>query len=182
MTSAWAVVAAAHSATHASGTSSATTSAWIAVAAALGAAFITSLSSLGIVAYQQRRRDKASARDALHRAVLELLTRSITIPLRAQAMRDALAFRAGLMEGVGVVLLRLRKPPDALRILDWQAPGIVAMMAALDEVWTRGDQESIRLADDLALKCSELLFNSTTIVPARTRRQRARKALIGERW
>jgi hypothetical protein len=157
-------------------------SAWAVVAAALGAAVLTSLGSLGVVGYQQRRRDKASGQDALHRAVLELLTRSLTVPLRARAMRDALAFRSGLMDGVAIVLLRVRKPLDALEIHDWQAPDIVALMTALDGVWTRGDQEAIRLADDLVLKCAVLLSESTTIVPARTRLQRARKALIGERW
>jgi hypothetical protein len=158
------------------------TSAWAVVAAALGAALLTSVGSRWIVGYQERRRDKASDRDALHRAVVELLTRSIAVAMRARAMRDAIRFRSGLMEGVDVVILRLRKPLDALGLYDWQAQDMVPLNAALNVVWTRWDQEGIRLANDLVLKCADLLGESTTLVPAKTPLQRARKALIGERW
>ncbi len=158
------------------------TSAWAVVAAALGSALLTSAGSLLVVGYRERRRDKATDQDALHRAVVELLTRSIAIGMRARALRDAIRFRSGLMEGVDVVMLRLRKPIDALELYDWQAQDMVPLNAALNEVWTRWDQEGIRLANDLVLKCAELLGESTTLVPAKARLERARKALIGERW
>jgi hypothetical protein len=157
------------------------TSAWAVVAAALGAAALTALGSLGVVRYQERKRGKVSDRDALHRAVLELLTRSIAVALRAVAMRDAIRYRSGMMEGVDIVL-RLRKPVDALELYDWQAPDLVPLNAALNEVWTRWDQEGIRRANDLVNKCADLLSASVALTPASTLRQRLRKAVIGERW
>lgn len=158
------------------------TSAWAVVAAALGAAFLTSLGSLGVVGYSERKRSQASDRDALHRAVLELLTRSIAVALRADAMRNAIRFRSGLMEGVDIVLLRLRKPVDALELYDWQVPDFVPLNAALNEVWTRWDQQGIRLANDLVNKCMDVLGASVAPAPDGTVRQRLRQAVIGERW
>jgi hypothetical protein len=157
------------------------TSAWAVVAAALGASFLTSLGSLGVVWYQDRRRGKAGDQDALHSAVLELLTRSIAAALRAQALRDTLRFRSGLMEGVDVVILRLRKPADPMEVLDWQQD-LVPLNAALNEIWTRWDQEGIRLANDLVGKCADLLGTCVALAPPNTLRQRLGKVVIGERW
>lgn len=152
------------------------------MAAALGSALLTSLGSLGVIAYRERQSSRASDQDALHRAVLTLLTRSIAVALRAAALRETIRVRSGLMEGVDIVILRLRKPVDPMGLHDWQAPDLVPLNAALNEVWTRWDQEGIRLATDLVNKCADLLSVSTTLAPAATRFQRARKALIGERW
>lgn len=158
------------------------TSAWAVVIAALGASLLTSLGSYWVVRFQERRRSQASEFDALYRAVRELLTRSMAIGLRAEAMRNAIKFRSGLMEGVDIVLLRLRKPVDALEIYDWQAPDLVPLNAALNEVWIRWDQEGIRLANNLVNKCMDLLGASVALAPAYTLPQRLRKAVMGERW
>jgi hypothetical protein len=90
-------------------------------------------------------------------------------------MRDAIRYRSGLMEGVDIVLLRLRKPVDALELYDWQAPDLVPLNAALNELWTRWDQEGIRRANDLVNKCADLLGASVALTPASTLRQRLRK-------
>jgi hypothetical protein len=158
------------------------TPAEVAITAALGASALTGLVSLGVVGLRERLQRKASGQDALRRAVGELLTRSIAVALRARVMRDAIRFRSGLMEGVDIVILRVRKPLDAMELHDWQAADLVPLNAALNEVWTHWDQEGVRLANDLVLKCADLLTESTTLVPAKTLLQRARKTLIGERW
>jgi hypothetical protein len=158
------------------------TPAELALTAALGASALTGAASLGVMWLQEWRRSQASDRDALYSAVLQLLTRSIAVALRADAMRNAIRFRSGLMEGVDIVLLRLHKPVDALELYDWQAPDLVPLNAALNEVWTRWDQEGIRLANDLVNKCVDLLGASVALAPASTIRQRLRKAIIGERW
>jgi hypothetical protein len=158
------------------------TPAEVAITATLGASALTGAVSLSVVGPRESLQRKASNKDALHRAVRELLTRSIVVAMWAKAMRDAIRFRSGLMEGVDVVILRLRKPVDAMALYDWQAPDLVLLNAALNEVWTRWDQEGMRLASDLVHKCADLLSESTTLVPAKTPLQRARKALIGERW
>ena len=75
------------------------------------------------------------------------------------------------MEGVDIVLLRLRKPVDAIELYDWQAPDLVPLNAALNEVWTRWDQEGIRLANDLVNKCLDLLGASVALAPASSIRQ-----------
>jgi hypothetical protein len=98
-------------------------SAWAIVTAALGAAsltLLTSLGSLGVVGYQERRRGRADDRDALHQAVLE--------------------------------------------------------------IWTRWDQEGIRLANDLVGKCMDLLDTCLATAPADTLRQWLLRGVIGERW
>lgn len=151
------------------------------MAAALGAALLTSLGSLGVVGYQERRRGQASDRGALHSAVLELLTRSTAVGLRAQALRDTIRSRSGLGEGVDV-MLRYRRPFDAMELHDWQAQDLVPLNAALNQVWTRGDREGIRLADDLVSKCAELLRVSTARAPTRTAAKWLLKAVFGERW
>jgi hypothetical protein len=45
---------------------------------------------------------------------------------------------------------------------DWMAQDVAPMHAALDEIWTRWDQDGVRLANDVAGKCMDLLtiFNS----------------------
>jgi hypothetical protein len=156
-------------------------SAWAVVVAALGAALLTSLGSLGVVGYQERKRSQASDRDALHSAVLELLTRSTAVGLRAQALQDTIRSRSGLGEGVDV-MLRYRKPFDPMELHDWQAQDLVPLNAALNEVWTRGDREGIRLADGLVSRCADLLRESTARAPARTALKWLRKAVFGERW
>jgi hypothetical protein len=156
------------------------TSEWAVVAAALGAALLTSLGSLGVVGYQERRRGKASDMDALHAAVLELLTRSTAVSLRAEALRDTIRSRSGLSEGLDVTL-HYRKPFDAMELHDWQAQDLVPLNAALNEVWTRWDEEGIRLADDLVAKCAGLLRASTARAPAGTTRQWLRRVILGDR-
>jgi hypothetical protein len=157
------------------------TSAWAVVAAALGASFLTSLGSLGVVWYQERRRSRASDQAALHSAVLELLTRSTAVGLRAQALQDTIRSRSGLGEGLDVAL-RYRKPFDPMELHDWQALDLVPLNAALNEIWTRGDRDGIRLAGDLVGKCANLLRESTARAPARTALKWLHKAVFGERW
>jgi hypothetical protein len=87
----------------------AVTAAELTVVAALGASFLTGLASLGVVAFQEWRRRKASDRDALLAAVTEMLSRSLAVSLRAEAMGLTMKVRSGLGEGVEVAL-RQRRP------------------------------------------------------------------------
>ena len=157
------------------------TPAEVAIAAALGASFFTAAGSLGVVWVREWRRAKADDRAALRVAVRELLSRSMGVALRAQAMGEAMRLRSGLSEGLDVTL-HLRKPADAMELHDWMAQDIMPMHAALDEVWTRWDQEGVRLANDVVGKCMDLLGTSTATQPARNSRERVRKWAAGERW
>lgn len=149
--------------------------------AALGAALLTSLGSLGVMWLREWRRGRASDRDTLCKAVVDMLTRSLGVSLRAAAMRTTIRFRSGLSEGVDVTF-GLRKPADALELYDWQAQDLTPLNAALSEIWTRWDQEGVRLANDLVQKCMDLSDASIALAPAGTIRQRVRKHVVGERW
>jgi hypothetical protein len=157
------------------------TPAEVAITAALGASFLTAAGSLGVVWVQALRSGKAQDRAALRAAVRELLSRSIAVALRAQTMGETMKLRSGLSEGLDVTL-HLRKPADMMEFHDWMAQDLVPMHAALDEIWTRWDQDGVRLANDIVGKCMDLLGTSTATQPARTGRERIRKWVVGERW
>jgi hypothetical protein len=157
------------------------TPAEVAITAAFGASLLTGLASLGVVWLQGWRHGKANDKDALHAAVAELLTRSMGVSMRAATMRTTIRFRSGLGEGWDVTF-RYRKPLDPLELHDWQAQDMGPLNAALSEVWTRWDQEGIRLANDLVNKCVDLSDASVALAPADTARQRLRKQVVGERW
>ena len=157
------------------------TPAEVAIAAALGASFLTAAGSLGVVWVQAWRRAKAQDRAALRAAVRELLSRSIAVALRAQTIGESMRLRSGLSEGLDVTM-RLRRPADAMELHDWMAQDVLPMHAALDEIWTRWDQDGVRLADDVVGKCMDLLGTNAATQPTHNGRERVRKWAVGERW
>lgn len=157
------------------------TPAELTVVAALGASFLTVLGSLGVVTLQERLRGKAGDRDALAAAVIEMLSRSMAVATRAQAMGETMKLRSGLGEGVDVAT-RLRKPADPLELHDWMAQDLAPLNAAWSVIWARGDQEMVRLGNDLLSKCSDLVGVSTAMQPADSPRARLRRWAIGQRW
>jgi hypothetical protein len=157
------------------------TTAEVALAAALGSSFLTGLAALGVVWVQEWRRGKASDRSALCAAVMELLSRSLDVAMRAQAMGETMKVRSGVRE-VADVGLRQRKLIDPLELHDWMAQSLAPLNVALVEVWTRCDQEGVRLANDVVGKCMDLVGASTALQPARSARDRMVKWAVGERW
>lgn len=153
----------------------------VAITAALGASFLTAFGSLGVVWVQESRRRKASDLAALRAAVTELLARSLAVAMRARALGEAMKIRSGLKEGVDVTM-RNRKPVDPLEVHDWMAQEVIPLNSALAELWTRDDQEGIRLANDVVNKCAELLGVSTARQPASDGLGRVRRMVAGERW
>jgi len=92
------------------------------VIAALGASALTGLASLGIVAFQEWRRGKASNQDALRAATGELLARSLAITLRAETIASTVRQRSRIAERLYVVI-HTRKPIDLLELHYWIAQG-----------------------------------------------------------
>lgn len=156
------------------------TSAEVAITAALGASFLTGFASLGVVWVRELLRRRTANRAALHAAMVELLNRSLAFAARARAVGDTMRLRSGLTEGLDVTLHH-RKPVDPLELHDWMAQDLAPLITALSEIWTRCDQEGIRLANDVVNKCMDLLAASTTL-PAGSRSQRIRTWAVGVRW
>jgi hypothetical protein len=69
-----------------------------------------------------------------------------------------------------------------MEMYDWMAQDTTPLHTALTEVWTRWDQEGIRLANDVATKAGELMDVSVALQPANPARERIRKWAAGERW
>jgi hypothetical protein len=157
------------------------TSAGLTVIAALGASVLTAGASLGVVALRERLRRKTADRDILIAGVTEMLSRSMAISFRAHAMGDAMKTRSGLGEGVDV-LMHQRKPLDPLEIHDWIAQDMAPLTTAWSVIWARGDQELIRLANQLLDSCAGLMAASTARMPADTHGARFRRNVAGERW
>lgn len=149
--------------------------------AALGAAALTALASLGVVWYQESRRVRASASEALHQAIVELLARSLAISLRARALGDLMKHRSGLTEGLDVAT-RVHKPVNLLELHDWVAEDFSPLNEACGQIWTRGDQEMVRLANAVVLCCADLLGVSTARQQAVSAAERLRVWVLGERW
>ena len=114
------------------------------------------------IAAAQSERPSGAARSRKQK----LLARSLAVAMRARALGEAMKIRSGLKEGVDVTM-RNRKPVDPLEVHDWMAQGeVIPLNSALAELWTRDDQEGIRLANDVVNKCAELLGVSTARQPA----------------
>jgi hypothetical protein len=157
------------------------TSTEVALVAALGASALTGLASLGVVWMQEWRRQKASDEDALRGAAGELLSRSMAISARAQTLGNTMRLRSGLKEGFDVAM-RHRKLMDPLELHDWMAQDIIPLNAALDEIWTRDNQEGIRLANAVVSECTNLLGVNTARQPTSNGWDAVRRWAAGDQW
>jgi hypothetical protein len=157
------------------------TPAELAVIAALGASALTGGASLCVVALQERLRGRRTDRDVLLTAVIAMLSRSMSVMTRSQAMSQQMKMRSGLAEGVDVAL-RLRRPTDSLELHDWLAIDMAPLNGAWSVIWAHGDQETIRLANALLDKCGDLLRAATCRNPADAMAARLRRWARGEKW
>lgn len=156
------------------------TSAEVAVVAALGASGLTAAASLGVVWFREWLSGRSAGRDALLAAVTAMLSRSMAVMSRAQAMGLQMRLRSGLIEGIDVTT-RLRKPADALELHDWMAADMAPLNEAWSVVWARGDQETVRLANALLASCGELIAAATATRPADGAAW-LRRLVAGEKW
>jgi hypothetical protein len=156
------------------------TSAELAVVAALGGSGLTAIASLGVVWFRERLNERSSGRDALLAAVTAMLSRSMSVMSRAQAMGLQMRLRSGLAEGIDVAT-RLRKPADALELHDWMATDMAPLNEAWSVVWARGDEEAVRLANALLASCGELIAAATSTKPADGAAW-LRRFIAGEKW
>ncbi|MCW3844398.1 hypothetical protein ONA70_30355, partial [Micromonospora yasonensis] len=89
-------------------------------------------------------------------AYQDLLARSMTLVLRADAARQAIRFRSGLAEGLSVTL-RQRRPLDPFEFHDW----LIEDWRPVSDAWSRvhvvGSQQAIDVADRLLDACGDLL-------------------------
>jgi hypothetical protein len=135
-------------------------SAVLAVVAALGASALTALASLGVTWYREHLSQKAADRDTLSSAVIQMLSRSMSVMVRAQAIGLQMRFRSGLKEGTDVTL-GIRKAADVIEMHDWLAADYTPLAEAWSVIWARGDQETVRLANQLLTACGDVLGAAT---------------------
>jgi hypothetical protein len=156
--------------------------AWTAIAA-LGASVLTGGFSVGLLRYQEARREKAAEEDALGAAVLHLLTRSLGLALRARSTGEVAKQRSGLGEGLDVVM-HVRKPVDAFQFFDWMAQDWDPLNEAWTDLWLRApDQRTVELANDLVDRCGSVVGAATAREPAPTTSvERIRRFAAGEKW
>jgi hypothetical protein len=157
------------------------TPAELAVTAALGASILTAAASLGVIWLQNWLRGRAEDRDALLSAGTSMLSRSMAIMTRAQALGLQMRLRSGLTEGIDVTT-RLRRPADALETHDWMAADMAPLNEAWSVIWARGDQETVRLANALIASCGEVIAAATATKPADNAPARLRRLAAGEKW
>jgi hypothetical protein len=153
---------------------------WIAVAA-LGSAALTGLASLGVVGFQEWRRNKTSGRLAREAAIITILARSLDVAQRARVLGDTMKLRSGLGEGIAVTGL-FRRPFDPMAMFDWLAQDSRPLNEALVAIWTSADKETVRLANKVVFHCADLLSASTARQPTATAGEQSRRFVIGERW
>jgi hypothetical protein len=131
--------------------------------------------------FQQWRQARSADQDALHAAIGEIMSRSQAIASRARAIGEVMKQRSGLPEALDIVM-RHRKPVDIFELHDWLAQDFAPLNDALSEIWTRGDQDCVRLANEVVDKCGDVIGAGGALEPARSLRDRVRKYVIGERW
>ena len=157
------------------------TSAEIALVAALGASLLTGFASLGVTWIREWLRGRASERDALRTSVQELLSRSMAVAMRASTVGETMRIRSGLKEGFDVAM-RHRKLVDGLELHDWMAQDLAPLNAALSDIWTRDNEEGVRLANEVVSKCMDLLGASTARQQVNGSLERMRRWAMGEKW
>jgi hypothetical protein len=155
--------------------------AMLALVAALGASALTGLSTLGVMWFQETKRAKADDADALGRAVIEFLARSLALAMRVRTIANAIVVRSGLGEGLDVAL-RVRKPLEVLEFHDWLHQDWAPLNAAWSGLWARGDQELVSSANILMTRCHELIDAATATGTPTTATAKARRIVVGEQW
>jgi hypothetical protein len=130
--------------------------AWAIVASGAIGGVLGIVASFGGAIYQQRvigRREAASARK---RVYVELLSRSLTLLHRVQALRDTARLRSGLSEALDV-LTRQRRLLDPMQLVDWLMQDMQPAYDAWSAVWASAPPTIVQSANELIAHCSEVI-------------------------
>ena len=141
---------------------------WAPVVAALGSSLLTGITGFGVIWWQQRKRDAASARSAKGEAYHQMIAHSLSFTIRARTLRDAMRTRSGLGEGLDVVL-RIRAPLDPLALHDWFAEGFEPMNQAWSKIEVVGSPAAVRTATKLIDACADIVSTATQSGVARSK-------------
>lgn len=152
----------------------------LAVFAALGGSALTGMATLGITWFREWLRGRAADRDTLGQAITQMLSQSMAVMMTVQAMGQTMRIRSGLGEGLDVAT-RLRKPADPMELYGWLAKEIAPLNEAWSVIWLRGDQGTIRLANELLNACSEVIGEGTQRQPTANVGVWLRRWAVGER-
>lgn len=129
---------------------------WIPVIAALGASVLTGVFTFGIEAWRRRQDARAERNRLLGVAASQMARDSAPFVQLASSLRLTMEVRSGLSEGLSVVT-RLRAPMDPLEIHDRLAGAIAPLVDAQSTIWLHGDQQLVEAANQLVLRCTDVL-------------------------
>jgi hypothetical protein len=130
--------------------------AWAIVVSGVSGGILAIIAAWGSAFYQQRALGEREAAAARNRAYLELLTRSMTLAQRAQALRLTARLRSGLTESLDV-LLRQRRPLDPMQLHDWMMEDMRPAYQAWSDSWIAAPPTVVEAANQLIAACAEVI-------------------------
>jgi hypothetical protein len=151
-------------------------SSWATAVAALGASFLSTLGSFGLVQWQRGRDNQASTRAAKLSAYSELHARTFSFARRTDAIGLAKRLRSGIGESLDVSLRR-RKPLDLFELYEWLDSDFRQLSDAHSKICAIGNQEAIDVAHRLIAICGELM---ETAIATDSQRSHMTRLIKGE--
>jgi hypothetical protein len=153
-------------------------SGWIIFASSLSSAALAAVITLSVYGLQGRRDAKAARRHSRRQAYSRLLASTGIVVHTADTLHLMMETRSGLGEGVDV-LLRVRRPLDAMDLHELLRPVITTLYEAMAEVSTVGTPEAVQLGNRVVSLCADVMQAATERGQARSP---AAALLRGEKW
>lgn len=133
---------------------------WAVVVAALGASLLTGGSAFGVEAWRDRLARKRATKERLREACVQLNSHAIAYTQLIHALQLTAVNRAGLGEGLAVVMHQ-RKPIDVMELTDWLLAELRPMLEAQAVIQLLGDEEVIRGAAAVILVANDVMGGTT---------------------
>ena len=151
---------------------------WVPVIAALGSSLLTGLAAFGIEWWRSYKSGKAALIERRNKAYSLLITRVGLVAYLAFQLHALMEVRSGLRDRINTTL-RIQKPLDTLDLLDRMASEMKPLYEAWTEVWMVGSEKAIAIANDLVLRCGNVISVATQGGKARPDFMRS---ILGEKW
>lgn len=154
------------------------TQAELTLVAALGSSLLTGLASLGVIWFQERRRQHMTSASERLQAVNAILTLSLSVILRAQALSTLAQSYSSTSTQIGV-LFRVNRPLDLPSLFEPMLRDQALLNEAVSRLWMEADQELVRLANEVVVLVADL---SAAAMPSPPRGGLIMRVARGGRW